>query len=143
MEPADRKPHFNVTAGLIWRDGRVLITLRPKGSHLEGMWEFPGGKQEWEETLEACLSREIKEELDMTVRPDRRLMTVDHEYESKRISLHVFHCTLLSGEPRPLQGQAYRWAAPADLSNLPFPPPDAVIIERLNEKDHSQPKGSE
>jgi mutator protein MutT len=128
---------------LIWRDGKVLITLRPKGSHLEGMWEFPGGKQEREETLEACLSREIKEELDMTVRPDRRLMTVDHEYESKRISLHVFYCTLLSGEPRPLQGQAYRWAAPADLSNLPFPPPDAVIIERLNEKDHGQPKGSE
>lgn len=139
--PAE-KPHFHVTAGLIWRDGKVLITLRPKGSHLGGMWEFPGGKQEEEETLEACLSREMREELDMTVRPDRRRMTIDHEYESKRISLHVFDCTLLSGEPRPLQGQAYRWAAPAELLNLPFPPPDVKIIELLNGESHGQPQGS-
>jgi len=121
----------------------VLITLRPKGSHLEGMWEFPGGKQEEGETLEACLSREMKEELDMTVRAERHRMTVDHEYESKRISLHVFDCTILSGEPKPLQGQAYSWAEPAELLNLPFPPPDVKIIERLNGEDDGQAKGAE
>ncbi len=134
MEPAIEKPHFHVTAGLIWRHGEVLITLRPKGSHLGGLWEFPGGKQERGETLEACLSREIKEELGMTVRPDAWRMTVDHEYESKRISLHIFDCTILTGEPRPLEGQAYRWAPPAVLLSLPFPPPDLKIIELLNRR---------
>jgi mutator protein MutT len=137
--PAE-KPHFHVAAGLIWKEGKVLITLRPKGSHLEGMWEFPGGKQEEEETLEACLSREMKEELGITVRPDRWRMTIDHEYESKRISLHVFDCTILCGEPRPLQGQAYRWASPAELVDFPFPPPDVKIIDLLNREGHGQPK---
>ena len=79
----DKKPHFHVTAGLVWKNGRVLIAKRPEGSHLEGYWEFPGGKQEAGESLKGCLEREIEEELGLKVRADEALLTVDHEYQAK------------------------------------------------------------
>ena len=56
------EPHYDVTAGLIWKENKLLIATRPKGTHLEGLWEFPGGKQEEGENLEECLKREIEEE---------------------------------------------------------------------------------
>jgi mutator protein MutT len=127
----DEKPHFHVTAALIWKGGRVLITKRPRGSHLEGLWEFPGGKQEKGESLKECLEREIKEELGLAVRADRALLTVDHEYGSKAISLHVFNCTNLEGDPKALQHQQILWVDPVDLKKYSFPPPDKKVIESL------------
>ena len=66
----DNKPHFHVTAGVVWKNGRVLIAKRPEGGHLEGYWEFPGGKQEKGESLKGCLEREIEEELGLKVRAE-------------------------------------------------------------------------
>ena len=126
------KPHYHVAAGLIWRDGRVLITKRPEGTHLAGYWEFPGGKKEDDETLEACLEREIREELGMEVRTGICLKTVHHEYEAKSITLHVFHCTHVNGRPLPLENQESRWVKPEDLKNHTFPPPDLEIIEMIS-----------
>ena len=131
MVVKSNKPHFHVTAGLLWQSGMVMITKRPEGSHLAGLWEFPGGKQEAGETLEECLEREIKEELGLEVRAEKLLLTVDHEYEDRFISLYFFLCAQLGGEPKPLECEEMRWVHPEDLTQYRFPPPDKKIIERL------------
>ncbi len=128
------KPHYDVTAGLIWKEGKLLIATRPRGTHLEGFWEFPGGKQEEGENLKECLKREIEEELGIKVRVDEPFLTVGHEYPNKRISLHVFNCTWLKGEPAPLQRQETRWIALTELSKLTFLPPDVQVIETLTKR---------
>ncbi len=120
-----------MTAGLIWKQGRVLIAKRPKGKHLEGFWEFPGGKREEGENLKDCLEREIEEELGVKVKAVEELLTVEHEYENKVVSLHVFHCTRLEGEPKGLQAQEIRWVELAGLGKFTFPPPDEKVIEFL------------
>ena len=125
------KPHFHVAAGLIGKDGKILITKRPQGSHLEGYWEFPGGKQEEDETLEKCLEREIQEELGMRVRAGDLLFSTEYEYENKTISLHLFRCLGIRGQPRALEGQETRWVSPGDLDRYTFPPPDQEIIHFL------------
>lgn len=131
MKAKTNKPHYQVTAGIISRSSRVLITKRPEGTHLAGFWEFPGGKQEPYETLDECLVRELKEELGITVQTDRHLLTVEHEYEDKVITLHVFCCRDMKGRPLTLEGQEFRWVHPEDLSKYTFPPPDKAVIEAL------------
>lgn len=125
------KPHINVTAGLIFQEGNILIAKRPQGYHLAGLWEFPGGKQEPDESLAECLEREIKEELDIEIRAERLFMTVRHEYEKKIVSLHVFECTHLNGNPRGLEGQEIKWVKPSELRQYEFPPPDQEVIGLL------------
>ena len=127
-----QKPLFHVTAGIIRRDGRLLITRRRAGSHLGGLWEFPGGKQEGNESLEACLVREIREELGVTVRAGERIRVVEHEYEEKRVTLHFFSCTLDDHATiRSLEGQEARWVNPSELSSFRFPPPDRCVIDQI------------
>jgi len=125
------RPHFHVTAGLIWKNGKVLITKRPKGSHLEGFWEFPGGKREKGETLRHCLEREITEELGIEIKADKLFLPVKHEYDYKVISLYTFNCTLLAGEPKALQCQEIRWVDPLRLCEFEFPPPDMLVVEAI------------
>ena len=121
-------PHFHVTAGLIWKDGKLLITRRPEGSHLAGYWEFPGGKQEPGESLEACLEREIREELGMEVKAVKHLLQIDHDYEIKSITLHLFLCDWLSGDPTPIGCDEIRWVKPEELANYHLPPPDIQLL---------------
>lgn len=123
------KKQITVTAAIIWQDGKVLITKRPEGTHLEGMWEFPGGKKEEAETLEECIAREIKEELGVQVKPEKLLLTVNHEYETKIVDLHIFECALVNGLPVPMEGQDMKWVKPSDMSGYTFPPPDIEVIE--------------
>jgi mutator protein MutT len=140
MTTQDQKPHIHVTAGLIRKNGKILITKRPKGSHLEGYWEFPGGKQERGEDLQTCLERELMEELGLKVRAaEEACLTIFHEYETKRISLHVMECTLLTDEPKALECQEFRWVDTVELNNFQFPPPDIKVIEFLSRaSDHAQ-----
>ena len=125
------KPHFNVTAALIWKNEKILIAKRPKGSHFEGFWEFPGGKQEKGESLRECLEREILEELSMKVSAVQAFLTVSHEYTCKSISLHAFNCTPLEGDPKALDCEEIRWVEPAELLTFNFPPPDMRLIEAI------------
>ncbi len=128
----DNKPHFHVTAGIIRRNGRLLITRRPRGGHLGGLWEFPGGKQEGAESLEECLVREIREELGIDVEPGECILVKDHEYEAKRVTLHFFACSPKGiGPVRGLEGQEVRWVRPEKLASYRFPPPDLSVIEHL------------
>ena len=122
------KPHFHVTAGLIWREGKVLLARRPQGSHLAGYWEFPGGKQEEGESLEGCLEREIMEELGVKVKVAGHLVQVDHDYDEKSISLHLFQCSRLAGEPKAIGCDETAWVDPKDLHACKLPPPDILII---------------
>lgn len=131
MGTKSSKPHYHVAAGLIRKDGRILISKRPQGRHLAGYWEFPGGKQEKEETLEKCLEREIREELGVRVRAGDLLFSIEHEYENKTITLHLFRCMQLQGQPQAMECQETRWVSPRDLDSYTFPPPDLKIIDFL------------
>ena len=132
MSDRREKPHIHVTAGLIWQDGKLLITKRPEGSHLAGLWEFPGGKREDGESLEECLEREISEELGMDIKAGRLLISLNHEYESKEVTLHLFNCQSLKGIPQAIECEEFRWVSHEELKNYTFPPPDKKIIELLN-----------
>ena len=122
---------IDVTAAVIRRDGAVLIAQRPPGSHMEGLWEFPGGKRDVDETLEDCLARECAEELDVTVRVGPLLRVIEHTYPDRRIKLYFFECTLAGGEPSAVGCQAVRWVAPGDLAGFSFPAADAQLVEEL------------
>jgi len=119
-----------VTAAVIERDGRFLVTRRPDGSHLAGCWEFPGGKCEPGETPEAALSREIREELDAGVEVGAEIFRTSHAYPDRTVELRFFECRLLS-DPRAQQGQQVRWVSGGELGALEFPPADRELIERL------------
>ena len=90
-----------VTAAIIERDGRFLMARRLKGTHLEGLWEFPGGKIEPGESLEACIVRELAEELGVESRIVGKRWETAHDYSTKRVELHFFDCEI-DGDPRPL-----------------------------------------
>jgi mutator protein MutT len=119
-----------VTAAVIDRDGRLLVTRRPPGVHLEGYWEFPGGKCDAGEPLDACLARELREELDVEARVGEEVFTTSHTYPDRRVELHFLRCEL-DGEPQPQLGQEMRWVRRDELAMLEFPPADAALIERL------------
>jgi 8-oxo-dGTP diphosphatase len=125
---ADRR--VVVSAAVIERDGQYLVTRRLRGTHLAGLWEFPGGKCEPQETEIACLEREILEELGCGLCIGDRLVTVSHAYEDRTVELHFFKC-VLNGEPQPLIGQEIRWVARSDLRSLQFPPADEELINLL------------
>jgi 8-oxo-dGTP diphosphatase len=119
-----------VTAAVVERDGRVLVTRRQAGVHLEGHWEFPGGKCDPGESLQACLCRELREELDVHTVIGDELLSTTHDYDDRRVELHFFRCRL-NGDPVPQLGQEMRWAALEELPALEFPPADAELIRRL------------
>ncbi len=111
--------------------GEVLIDQRLEEGLLGGMWEFPGGKQEPGEAIEACIARELKEELAIAVTVGEELITVDHAYSHKKLRFVVHLCDWVSGEPQPLASQQVRWVPPAQLSDYAFPAANARIIEAL------------
>jgi 8-oxo-dGTP diphosphatase len=119
-----------VTAAVIERGGALLITRRQAGVHLEGYWEFPGGKCNAGETLAVCLARELREELDVDARVGEEVFTTTHAYPERQVELHFFRCELL-GEPRPQQGQEMRWVRRDELESLEFPPADEELIRVL------------
>ncbi len=127
-DPESKIPTYQVTAGIIRKKGKLLISKRRKGAHLEGIWEFPGGKQERGESLSECLKRELLEELGISVSIGPRVARVAYEYPEKRIVLHCFYCTWLGGDPKPLECQAIRWVSPLELPALRLPPPDMKVL---------------
>jgi mutator protein MutT len=119
-----------VTAAVVERDGTFLVTRRLDGTHLAGSWEFPGGKCEAGETLEACLQRELREELAVDADVTAEIFAVTHAYEDRRVELHFFRCRI-AGEPTAVLGQDMRWVTRAALAELAFPPADAELIVML------------
>jgi mutator protein MutT len=119
-----------VVAAVIERDGSFLLTRRLDGTHLAGMWEFPGGKIGSGETHAQALRREIREELDADVDVGPLVFETRHAYPERTIALHFYRCAL-RGEPKPLLGQQMKWVPRIELSALEFPPADADLIRLL------------
>lgn len=119
-----------VSAAVIERHGRFLVTRRQAGVHLEGHWEFPGGKCESGESLTACLARELREELAVSADVQDEILSTSHDYPDKRVQLHFLRCAIV-GDPMPQQGQDMRWVSREELATLEFPPADAELIRRL------------
>jgi mutator protein MutT len=125
------KKIIEVSAALIFRGGKLLITQRHAGAHLGGLWEFPGGKREAGETFEACLVREIREELGVGISVGESFEEIFHDYPEKSVHLRFFVCRLLEGEPRPLDCAAVKWIDQPELSAHEFPAADAQLLVRL------------
>ena len=123
---------IDVAAGLVIREGRLLIAQRPSGSHLAGFWEFPGGKLEPGETWEDCLIRELKEELGIHVRFIRWFSEVTHPYPDRIIRLRFGVCRWVSDEPQALGCAAFAWVLPGELSHFRFPPADTELLEQIS-----------
>jgi 8-oxo-dGTP diphosphatase len=120
---------------LVDADGRVLIARRPEGKPLAGLWEFPGGKVEEGEVPEACLIRELKEELGIDVAKAclAPLTFASHEYEGFHLLMPRYVCRRWEGEVRPLEGQALTWVPPVRLRDYPMPPADEPLIAVLRD----------
>jgi A/G-specific adenine glycosylase len=122
-------PHHTIAVGLIWHNGQLYIQKRPESGLLGGLWEFPGGKQEPGEALEATVAREILEETGMTVTVGAPLTTVKHAYTHFRITLTAFHCQWQSGEST-FSGP-WQWVPPETLTQFPFPKANLKVLAAL------------
>jgi 8-oxo-dGTP diphosphatase len=123
-----------VVAAVIERDGRLLVSRRLAGTHLAGRWEFPGGKCEPGETHEACLARELAEELGL-LHPTvgHELIVTEHAYPDRRVRLHFRACTI-EESPIGRLGQELRWVTPNELSGLDLPEADRDLVAKLQRR---------
>jgi 8-oxo-dGTP diphosphatase len=118
---------------VIERGDEILVTRRLKGVHLEGHWEFPGGKCEPGESLQTCMARELREELGVEARVGEELLVTSHDYPERRVEIHFLKCTVI-GTPGPQLGQEMRWVGREDLASLQFPPADEQLIRLLTDE---------
>ena len=119
-------------------DGRVLLTQRPEGKAMAGLWEFPGGKIEPCETPEAALSREMREELGIEICENcsSPLTFVSHTYENFHLLMMLYVCRKWEGTPQPLEGQKLTWKYPKDMAALPMPAADVPLVAALIDSGH-------
>jgi mutator protein MutT len=122
---------IDAAIAIVIRDGLVLVCQRKDDDTFGGCWEFPGGKQEAGETLEQCLARELREEINITARPTAALDPITHNYAHATVRLHPFLCDHESGEPEMIECQAARWIEPTALRTYTFPPANEALIEIL------------
>ena len=120
---------------LIDVDGRVLISKRPEGKTMAGLWEFPGGKVEENETPEDALIRELKEELglDITESCLAALSFASHVYTDFHLLMPLFVCRVWKGVPEPKEGQEIRWVRPIRLGDYTMPPADNNLVSLLQD----------
>ncbi|RMH52531.1 MAG: 8-oxo-dGTP diphosphatase MutT [Alphaproteobacteria bacterium] len=118
---------------LVDADGRVLLARRPEGRSMAGLWEFPGGKVEPGETPEACLIRELAEELGVETRESclAPLTFASHAYPDFHLLMPLYVCRRWQGAPRAREGQELAWVRPARLRDYPMPPADLPLIPHL------------
>ncbi len=130
---AEPIPHYIVTAAIIPDEikKRFLLTKRPSKGLLGGLWEFPGGKQEAGESLEECLQREIREELDIAVTVGESFGIYKHAYTHFKVTLHAFFCQHTADKPKPLAADELGWFTREELSALPMGKIDRMIAHNL------------
>jgi len=122
---------IEVAAGLIFHEGKLLITQRRPHDHLGGLWEFPGGKREPTETFQQCLRRELKEELGIDVEVGELFDQITHSYPERTVHLKFYRCRWIACEPQAIACAAVAWARPGELAQYVFPAADARLLIRL------------
>jgi 8-oxo-dGTP diphosphatase len=127
------RPRIQVTAGLIWHDGRFLIARRGAGDPLAGHWEFPGGKIEPGETGEACLVREIDEELGLAITVRRCLDVSVHAYPARDVELCLYEAESATAAVVPTVHDRTAWITPAEAGSYRFAPADVPFVAKLPE----------
>jgi 8-oxo-dGTP diphosphatase len=120
-----------VAAAVIQQEERYLITRRKPGSHLGGLWEFPGGKKESGETLESCLRREIKEELGVEISEPQLFHSLRHQYPGKMVELYFFTCSIIQGTPQAFDCAEMAWVHKHELFSYEFPPADIPVLQKI------------
>jgi A/G-specific adenine glycosylase len=134
-------PHKQIGVAVITDEqGHILIDRRKQEGLLGGLWEFPGGKIEPGESVEDCVRREIKEELGIDIAVGDRLITIEHAYTHFKVTLNVFNCKHLSGDPQPLECDEVKWVTLGEIDQYPFPKANSQIIEALKQQASSTPK---
>lgn len=136
--PARKRPHHDIAVGVVWRGDEILIAKRPAEGLLGGLWEFPGGKPEPGESLEAAVVREVGEEVGVEVEPGAKIAEVDHAYSHFEITLHAFHCRYRTGTPRPLGCQEVTWVRREDLDRYAFPAANRRVLAQLVTDAHDE-----
>ncbi len=136
-------PHKQIGVAVIWNDQRqILIDRRRQEGLLGGLWEFPGGKIEPNETVEQCIQREIKEELGIEIEVGEHLITINHAYTHFHVTLNVHHCRHLSGNPQPLESDEIRWVEVNQLEQFAFPVANVKIIQALSQPALQPPESA-
>jgi 8-oxo-dGTP diphosphatase len=131
--PSSSIPHnpIDVSAGLVFRNGLLLISQRRPQDHLGGLWEFPGGKRHADESDEACLKRELLEELGIEVEVGELFEAITHQYPGKTVLLKFFLCKWLQNEPSALVCNDFAWVNRDQLIAYTFPAADAQLLQKL------------
>ena len=127
------KPHLEVAIGLIEHDGNVLIARRHPDVHVGGCWEFPGGKRHAGETFEACLLRELREELGVEAAIIGPWVRISYEYPEHTLIMHGFRCRITQGTPQALCSQEVRWMPIPELRPQEFPPANQLTVAQLQQ----------
>ena len=129
---ATATPRLEVVAGLLTNSsGRVLVGQRRAGTHMEGYWEFPGGKRRPEESPLDALERELREELGIVVLGAKFTAELTHRYPERYVHLELWRVDRFEGEPVAREGQSLAWVAPENLLELPLLPADQPLVEAL------------
>ena len=121
---------IEVVAAIIHQEGRILATQRGYGEW-KGMWEFPGGKMEAGETEEEAIVREIREELNVGIRVERKVCTVEYDYPQFHLRMHCFWCSIVEGELELKEHQSARWLAKEEWRCVDWLPADVLVVERI------------
>lgn len=127
-----QSPQVDVVVGIVRDDdGRVLINQRRSGTHLAGLWEFPGGKREAGESRQSALARELDEELGISVLKAEPLLRLSHDYPDRRVRLDVWTVLNFTGKPYSREQQPIAWVRPQEMAGIKFLPADLTIIAEL------------
>lgn len=126
---------IDVTCAIIIRSGKILATLRARGMHLEGHWEFPGGKIEAGESAVKCIRREILEELNIRIHVIRSMQPLEHHYPDKAIRLIPFVCKIVSGKIELAEHSEFRWLGKNEIREMNWAAADRKVAEELMDMD--------
>jgi mutator protein MutT len=136
------QPTLEVGAALIYENGMYLISQRKPEDSFGGYWELPGGKKEPSESLEQCVIRELKEELDIEVYIRLFYKIVTYHYPARSVRLNIFLCGVKSGTPKAIEVADFAWVKPGDLKNYKFPEADQSLLAEVATKNWEEEKNA-
>lgn len=132
-EKKKERPHYRIAVGIVWKGNKILVSKRKSGGLLGGLWEFPGGKIQANETSMECAVRELREEVGIQVHPLFSIGIIGHAYTHFSIEMEGIFCEYISGRVRPLECEKCQWISLEDISDLPFPKANHKLFPLVRE----------